>query len=139
MSTYVSDARFANILTLPISLPQTELRRGGSIQAAILPLNLGESFELRSLTLHLLKILTPGVLPVLNNTSLGLLSVGVYLTPMLTGSAAIAFINSPGAVTYNPSAPARYSSPGLYRVIVSNNCSNLDLSVIVAGSVKLFR
>lgn len=139
MSGYVTASRYDRILTLPVSLPQTELRRGRSIQAAVIRLGLGEEFELRSLTLHLLKILTPGAVPQLNNTALGLVSAGVYQSPMLTGSAACVKATTPGAFSYNPSAPARFSTPGTYTVIVSNNAANIDLAVILTGSVKWIR
>lgn len=137
-TSYVSSSNLSRILTIPVSLPQTELLGGKSIEISQIQLGLGQSFELRSLTLHLLQVLTPGVSPLFNTTSLGLASVGVYLTSMLTGSPALVQTATPGAVSYNPNAPAKFSSPGLYTFVASNNTSNLGLSIIVTGSVKLF-
>lgn len=138
MTSYISTANFASVLTIPVSLPQTELLGGKSIEIAQVNLKLNQEFELRSMTLHLLKILTPGTTPIMNTTSLGLVSVGVYLTGMLTGSPAFVQLTVPGAASYRPSAPAKFSSPGLYTFVVSNNTSNVGLSVIVTGSAKLF-
>lgn len=125
--------RWSQILNLPLALPQTELRRGRSLQVAAIPVALGESVEVRALTLHLLRLLTPGVSPVLNNSALGLCSVGIYLTDMLTGGTALVKATGPGAEALNPYAPAVLSSPGFYRVIVANNTSNVDLAVVVSG------
>ena len=136
MATYVTPPRFAAVSNIPLSLPQTELRRAKQLQIAIVPLALNEHFELHSLTLHLLRILTPGVAPRLNNTSLGLASVGVYLTSMLTGSAALVRCRAPGAISHG--APSRFNTPGLHRIIVSNNSSNVDLAVVVTGAAKKY-
>jgi hypothetical protein len=126
------------MLTIPVALPETELRRGRTLQVAAITLTLGDRLELRSMNLHLLKILTTGVVPVLNNTAAGLVSVGVYATetPMVTGGCGLVHVDRPGMATWNASAPARFVTPGTYRVLVSNNASNVDLSIIVSGSLK---
>lgn len=138
-STYVTPSRLDRILSLPLALPQTELRRGRSIQVAVLPLALNESLEIKSLTLHLLKLLTPGQTPDLNNTALGIVSVGIYLTPMLTGSAALVRAYQPGATALNPYSPARFTTPGAYTVIASNNTANVDVAIIVTGLARWTR
>jgi len=137
MSTLTQN-RYDRIVSLPISLPQTELRRGRSIEAAVVNLGLGEELEVRSLTIHLVRILTQGTQPSLNNTALGLASAGVYFATMLTGGAFVK-ADAIGAWTWNPSAPMRFVTPGIYRVLVSNNASNTDLAVTVTGSIKWMR
>lgn len=135
---YVNTARFAKSVTLPISLPQTELRRGRSLRVASLTLRGGERLELRSLTLQVLKILTPGPLPIYTNTALGAASVGLYLGEALTSPIAWAFVGSVGTASTNPFNVRRVVTPGLYTVIISNNTSNLDLSVCATGCVRLY-
>jgi hypothetical protein len=138
--TFVNLKRFDSAYHVPIALPQTELRAGRSIQIALLPLLAGQRMQIRALHLHLLRLLTPGVLPTLLNTSLGLLSVGIYQNSnsMLTGSPALVTINSPGVATLNPFSIVEFNTPGNYVALVSNNSSNIDLSIVVCGSAKLF-
>lgn len=136
--SYLVATEFDRIQTMPISLPQTELRRQKSLQVATVVLNLGQVLELRSLNLHLIKILTPGVLPALVNTSLGLVSVGLYLgSAMTTGGIALVVASAPGVSSYHPAQPARVTAPGLYKVFVTNNSSNIDVTAAVTGSAKI--
>lgn len=135
---YVNTARFSKSVTLPISLPQTELRRGRTLRITSWVLKAGERLELRSLALQVLKVLTPGPLPLYTNTSLGSASVGLYLGETVTSPIAWAFVGSVGTASTNPFYMRRVVTPGLYTVIVSNNTSNLDLSVCATGCIRLY-
>ena len=136
---YVTTQRYAKTAALPVSLTQTELRRAKSIAVTSWSLERGERMELSNLTLHVVKILTPGPLPVYTNTALGACSVGLYFGNTLTSPLAWASIGTVGVATVNPFAVYRVATPGLYTVIVSNNTSNIDLSACVTGSIRLFR
>lgn len=135
---YVTPQRFAKLSALPVSMAQTELRRGKSLRVAGWVLARGERLETRNLTLHVVKILTPGDLPTYTNTALGAASVGLYFGETLTSPIAWASVGSVGVAAINPYTVHRVISPGLYTVIVSNNTDNLDLAVCVTGSFRLF-
>jgi hypothetical protein len=135
---YVTPNIFSRILSIPVSLPQTELRRGKDIQIMQFNLLIGQVFELRALNLHLLKILTPGVTPDYVNRSLGLASLGIYEGPMLTSALAIVKGTQVGVAQFNPWMIRRFVSPGTYTVVLSNNTRNVDISVAALGALKLY-
>ena len=123
---------------MPIAMAQTELRRGKAIQIMQFNLQAGQMLELRCLNLHLLKILTPGVVPAYASQALGVVSVGVYLGPMLTSGAAIVRGYQVGVSQFNPFQARQLRSPGIYTCVVSNNTYNVDVSVCVTGSLKIY-
>lgn len=135
---YVTETIFSRTLALPISLAQTELRRGKDIQIMQFNLALGQVLELRALNLHLIKVLTPGVLPEYVNRSLGLASLGIYEGPMLTGAFALVKGSQVGVTQFNPWMTRRFVSPGTYTVLISNNTRNVDVSVCAMGALKLY-
>jgi hypothetical protein len=134
----VTPAIFSRSLALPIALAQTELRRGKQIQIMQFDLKAGQLLELRALNLHLIKVLTPGVVPVYVNRSLGLASVGVYEGTMLTGAGALVKGLQVGVSQFNPWQVRRFISPGTYTVLISNNAQNIDLSLAVTGTLKVY-
>ncbi len=137
--SYLTSSAFERLQTLPISLPQTELRRQKTLQLMTVILNQGQRLELRSLHLHLLQILTPGVVPSLETGGLGLVSVGFYLGGgMLTGGIGVVGLSQAGVASYHPAQPVWVTSPGVYRVVVANNSSNVDVTVLVTGSLRIF-
>lgn len=136
--SYITTSEFDRILTLPISLPQTELRRQRFIQLAALPVAMGQRLEIRGLTIHLVKILTPGVTPTLDNASLGLCSSGILVDSMATSAVGCVFINGLGAACMSSDQPVIITAPGNYRVLAFNNANNVDLSVAVTGSAKFY-
>lgn len=136
--SYITDNQFDRILTLPISLPQTEIRRQRSIQIATFAISLGQRLEMRSLNVHLAKILTPGVTPTLDNSNLGLCSAGILVGSMATSAIGSVYLNGLGAACFSADQPVIVTAPGVYRVVAFNNANNVDLSLTVTGSVKLF-
>lgn len=135
---FVTPAIFSRSLALPIALAQTELRRGKQIQIMQFDLKVGQLLELRCLNLHLMKVLTPGVTPEYVNRSLGLASVGVYEGMMLTGAGALVKGLQVGVSQFNQWSVRRFISPGIYTVVISNNARNIDLSVAVTGTLKVY-
>jgi hypothetical protein len=134
----VTPAIFSRSLALPIALAQTELRRGKQIQIMQFDLKSGQLLELRCLNLHLIKVLTPGVIPDYINRSLGLASVGVYEGSMLTGAVALVKGLQVGVSQFNQWSVRRFISPGSYEVVISNNTRNIDVSVVVTGTLKVY-
>lgn len=136
--SYITETQFERIVSLPVSLPETELRRQRYIQVGTYPIQLGQRLELRGLTIHLVKILTPGVLPVLDNTVLSLCSAGLLVGSMASSVMGAVYLNGLGAGCWTADQPVIVTAPGTYRVVAFNNSSNVDLSVVVTGSIKLF-
>jgi len=136
MNGFVTSARFDRVINLPLALPQTELRGGKAMTLVELALARHQRLELRSLSLTLLAVLTPGAVPVYLNTALGLCSVGFYRSDMLTAPLALVTYTDQAA-TVNPFSPCVVETPGNYLVIASNNTSNIDLAVCATGSLKL--
>lgn len=135
---YVTPTLADRTLSMPVSLPQTELRRGKSIHIASFVLEEGQFLQLKSLNLHLLKILTPGVVPVYASKVLGVVSVGIYDSPMLCSGGCLVRGYEVGVSQFNPWQTRRFYNPGTYTVVVSNNTTNVDVDVCVNGSLKLY-
>ena len=135
---YVTDTRFSNTVGVPISLPQTELKRSKSVQIAQWNLETGQKLVLKSLSLQVVRILTPGVLPVYSTTALGTTSVGLYLDGAITSPIGIASASTVGSFAVNPRAAHVAVTPGLYTVVVSNNTENIDVSVCVSGLMRIY-
>lgn len=135
---YLTPERYRKIVNLPISLAETELGRGRTMHAWRWTVVQGEKLELQSLSLHVVKILTPGVLPVYLNTALGAVSVGLYFGQTLTSPIAWASVETVGSAMVNPFATCRIVTPGLYTVIVANNTANTDVAVCATGVLKLY-
>ena len=138
MNGFVMPSRLAQIVEVPLSMAQTELRRGKTLQIAQVILAQNQVLELRSLTLNLVRILTFGQLPAYLNSAFGLCSVGVYFGPMISSPISYVKITTSGAALMNPYKRKVIKSPGTYTVLIANNTSNLDMSVCATGSMKLY-
>jgi len=138
MNGYVTYARSKTIYDLPIQLPQTELRRGRIITAGKIQISLGQVMRVRLFTLHLINIITPDSVPDIFSNALGLASAGVYLGPMVCSSGLLMRASAPGIVAFNSFQYRDFSTPGVYSFIVSNNTSNIDMTVALTGVAKIF-
>lgn len=138
MNGLVTATRLARSFDLPVTLGQTELRSYKNIQLAQVALTQGQQLVMRALTLHVLKLLTPNILPDVTNSGLGMCSVGVYFGSMLTSPLAYVRVNNAGVSLLNPYTVHTFATPGIYTVIISNNTSNCDLSVCVTGAFKFY-
>lgn len=138
MNGYVTPTRLLRVLDIPISFAQTELRRGKFIQIGQIPIENSQQLHIRSLSIHCVKNLTPGQVPVYATTSLGAVSVGVYFGSTLTSPLALAYVFNLGVSSINPFHVIKCLSPGVYTVLVSNNTTNMDFSVAATGCAKLY-
>jgi len=136
--SYLTTTDYSRFLSLPIALPETELRRQCYLQIGTFSLALGQRLEMACCNLHVYKVLTFGVSPALLDDTLGLASIGLLASTMLSSAVGLVSTNAVGVMTWNQDQPVVITAPGIYRVVVFNNCSNVDLSVIVTGSVRIF-
>lgn len=142
-STYILSSRYASIADVPICLPETTVRRGGVVQIASFKLSLGQRAVIRLLDLSIVRILTPGVVPDIINSSYGWCYAGVYAGYMVA-SPFVAVASSHVGTTSHPSCCEKIiASPGLYTVKVVNNTgktadSAIDMSVCVTGVIKIY-
>jgi len=135
---FVTPSRFNRIIDIPFALAQTELRSGKHVQVAQIPVELGQRLDVRLITLHMPRVLTPGVNPVYLNEFLGYVSVGVYFGQAISCPIAHAKLTEVGSCTVNPFAISRIITPGVYTVLVANNTSNIDVAAVVTGCAKLY-
>ena len=135
--SYLTQTDYNRFSTLPISLPETELRTRCYIQVCAFNLTEGLVMEMACCHLHVLRVLTPGVTPVLADSSLGLASVGLLASSMLSGAVGLVTQNAVGTAAWNADQPVVITAPGIYRVVVINNSVNVDLAVLVTGSVRV--
>lgn len=138
MNGYVTPIRFQRVIDIPISFPQTELRRGKYIQIAQIPIDLNMQLHLRGLAIHVVKNLTPGQIPTYATTSLGTVSVGLYFGSTLTSPLALAYVQNLGVAATNPFRIVKCISPGVYTIVISNNTTNMDFSASATGVAKLY-
>ena len=137
MNGFITTQRYSTAFDVPIALPQTELRRGRYINCGQVRLTLGQTLRVRCLNLHLVNIITATATPHSFSTALGIVSAGIYLTPMMCSSACLLVAKSPGIISLNSFAYRDFSTPGTYYFTVSNNTTNVDVSVALTGTVKL--
>lgn len=137
MNGFVTSNRYARIHDLPFSFPQTEIRSGKQITVAVIPVALHQRLVVRSLTVMVVNILTPGVIPIYLNTAMSLVSAGLYRGSMVT-SPLIYAVFSEANTTSNLFSPCVIETPGNYTLTVSNNTSNTDFAVVVTGSAKIY-
>lgn len=138
MNGFITPSRFERILNLPISMAQTELRRGKTLSIAQVTLEQGQVLEMRALSLHLVRLLTFGEIPEYLNSALGLCSVGLYFGPMISSPISYTKVTTTGATATNPYVRKRVRCPGVYNVLVSNNTSNIDMSICATGAMTIY-
>jgi hypothetical protein len=137
MNGFVTTNRFPRIFDVPFNFGQTELKPGKNIVMSEFELAINQKFELRMLTISLITILTPGAVQEYLNTCMELCSVGLYRGTMLCGPIAYAAFREQTCST-NAFARCVVATPGIYRIVVSNNTSNIDISVAATGSFKFY-
>ena len=135
--SYLTLTEYNRVYTLPISLPETELRRRCFIQVSTFRVTQGTVLELACLHLQVLRILTPGMSPMLADSSLGLAGVGFLASSMLSSAVGLVTQSTIGTRSLNADQPVVVTAPGVYRAVVFNNSSNVDLAVVVSGAVRV--
>lgn len=138
MNGYITNERLRRTLHVPFSFPQTELRAGRSMAVAVINLTRGQRLEVRSLTLNVLRVLTTGLLPALRYDAMSVCSLGVYSGESTACPVVYTTAKGNSSTTSNPNRRHVLEGPGKYTVVVSNNTSNLDLSVAGTGAAKLY-
>lgn len=138
MNGYVTDARLNRAVNLPIAFPQTELKAGRSLFVCAFTLTHGQRLELRSLTLHAIRVLTNGVVPELSYTSDKMCSVGLYRNSSDCTPLASASVEGAGVAAINCFNRVVVETPGTYSVVVKNNAANVDISVSATGAAKMY-
>jgi hypothetical protein len=142
-ATYITPDRFAAIATIPICLPETELRRGVVLQIASFRLSAGQRAVLRVLDMNILKVLTPGVVPDNINSSYGWCYTGVFAGVMAASPFITVAASQVGITGLKSSCEKIIASPGVYTVKIVNNTGKtytaaIDLSVTVTGAIKIY-
>lgn len=137
MNGYVTADRFQTIYDLPIQLPQMELRRGRFMIFGAVSLVLGEVMRVRCFNLHVINLITPESTPNIFSTPFGLVSAGIFTSPMLCSAGVLMQSSSPGVVGFNSFQYRDFAVPGIYYFGISNNTSNIDLTVAVTGVAKI--
>lgn len=139
----ITTERFSKTISVPVSLVQTELRRGSVMKLATVELEAGQSMQLRFLFLNVIRILTPGVLADEVNTGFGLAFCGVYHENDMAASPVGSVIaRTTGIHSTSPHYTSDYTTPGSYSVLLWNNTGRTvdgaaDLAVSVTGALKI--
>lgn len=137
MVGFVTTNRLDRSLNIPLCAAQTELRANKRLVMGTFTLAQFQRLEIRSLTIKIGRVLTPGAVPFYSFTSYGLCSVGIYRGKGTCSPIVYTMINT-DPTTVNPFQPCIISSPGLYTVLMLNNTTNIDLAVVASGVAKLY-
>jgi hypothetical protein len=138
MNSVVTASSYSSVYDLPIQLPQMELRRGRYDIFGAVSLSLGQVMQIRCFTLQLINILTPNSAPNIFSTPLGIVSAGIFISPMVCSGGVLMSLSAPGVVSFNNFQHRDFAIPGTYYFAVSNNTSNVDITVAVTGVAKIF-
>jgi hypothetical protein len=138
MTGLITTARWNRVATIPLVMPQTELRRKQDFIISEIRLDQGWSFELRYLWLFLTGFIYYSGNPESLFSLPGLCSVGLYYENM--GSSPLFEVVAKGAGTYggNLFNPCVISTPGTYIIGARNHTKNTGLMVCATGAGRLY-
>lgn len=142
-AAYITPERYATIKDVPICLSETALRRGNVVQIASFKLSAGQRAVVRLIDLNIIKVLTPGIVPDIINSSYGWCYAGVFAGYMAASPFIVVATSQVGVTSLNSSVEKIIASPGVYTVKVVNNTGKtaetaIDLSVCVTGVIKIY-
>lgn len=142
-ATYITPQRYATIADLPICLPETALRRSDVITVASFRLSEGQRAVVRMMDLNIVKVLTPGVVPDIINSSYGWCYAGVFCGYMAASPFIAVATSAVGVRSLNSAYERVIASPGFYTVKIVNNTGRsaefaIDMSVCLTGVIKLY-
>ncbi|MGV0949078.1 MAG: hypothetical protein ACOYB3_00090 [Azonexus sp.] len=142
-ATYISTERYAAIADIPVCLPETALRRGNVVQIASFKLETGQRAVVRLIDLNIVKVLTPGIVPDIINSSFGWCYAGVFAGYMAASPFITVATSQVGISGLHSCCEKIIASPGIYTVKVVNNTgktaeSAIDLAVVVTGVIKIY-
>ena len=143
MNGYVSAQRFAAVGSLPVSLPETELRRGSIITVATFALAAGQRASVRLLTLNILRATATQSSPDAINSPFGWAAVGLYAGSIVTSPLLYVAGSQIGVTATDPYQDCAIVTPGNYSVRVFNNTgltgqTAVDLAVSVTGMIRFY-
>lgn len=149
-AVYITPERYAAVANLPISLPETELRRGSYVQVSVFHLEPSQIASIRVMALTITRILTPGIVPDNVNSTYGLASLGIYGPVgfvdgfMLCSPIISVAVGGVGTTALNPYVDHVIATPGTYVAAVFNNTGRtapyaVDLSVCATGVCKFYK
>ena len=150
---FLTDTNFKLQASVPLALPETEMRVRSCETIACVRLEAGMSMEVRWLGLHVISV-DSGMwqLPTLSPVDLSInskevpaldaLFVGIYFgaTPDVPVTGVPLFkvgSDTVGFVTGNPSFPAEFNVPGYYSVVAVNNSLYDTFSASVSGVMRV--
>ena len=147
MIGYITPEEHDKIVTVPISLPQTEIRGlgiGDSLLLSSLQITLGQRIRLRWLGLHVPKPFF-GTGPIIKaNDDFGAVYLGLYsggfgqLNRPSGKPLVVLNLDAPGTTQTNPYVYYDFSAPDLYSLLIVNNMSNYNVEAIVTGSFRAY-
>ena len=140
---FLNTAERANILDLPVSLPQTWIEPNSALVVSTVQVAPRQLWRLRWLNLHLVGVTPVGTNPQLVNTNMGLVYAGLFAGAQLgvpTGLPLVSLNVSiiPAVNCTNPYTFRDISNPDFYQILVVNNTLNLSFSVVLAGASRLY-
>ena len=133
----------ADALTQPFCLPQSLVLKDTALVVSSFMLEEGWKAEVALLSMHFVSFSEIG-LPIKKSSGVGIVFTGVYAGIQTlnehTGRP-IVYVGTelPGYTDSNPFAHRFIYAPGVYTVLVVNNCTNLDAQVAVSGLIKFSR
>ena len=152
----MTESKLRETLDLPIALPTTEILMGDWIIAASIKLISPMRLTYRYANLHLLSAnVDTSLIGSSNrvNPSLGIAFLGLYYNyvsghPASTSSLDVLPLSSVGVVYRSTSSPVYFVEPGIYSVIIANNCkasssssiptdTSIDLKLCATGMIRL--
>jgi hypothetical protein len=147
MIGYIRDTELSEILMVPISLPQTEIRSlggpGDSLVVSSVRLDSNQLLRLKWLELTVSKISGAGPTTKTNDAYgfvyCGLYSGGFDHLNRPSGKPLVALnLDTPGTLGVNPRDRFDFSSPDLYTIMVVNNLLGYNVEATVTGSWRLY-
>lgn len=140
--SYLTDDITSGIVDVPIALPQTLIGPNESLVISTIQLKTMQVLKFRWANLHLVKT-DPLGSPVKVNSSFGLVYLGLYAGHVLgkpTGTplASLNIETNLGVKCTNPFAHRDIAVPDTYQLIVTNNTSNLTVSVVASGAMRIY-
>ena len=152
----MTETKLRETLDLPVALPTTEILMGDWIVVANIKLVSPMRLTYRYSNLHLLSSTVDTALIGSSNRvnpSLGIAFLGLYFNyvsghPGSVSSLDTLTLSSLGVVYRSTSSPLYFVEPGIYSVIVANNCkasssssisssTSIDLKLCATGMIRL--
>lgn len=135
---YLTQERFSKILTVPLSLPQTQIRRYDTETLGSISIELGQRLRFRWAAGHVVRsgVGSQGKV----NSAFGLAYMGLYLNSFgYPAGVPIALLDmdTEGVHRTNHFRSWEVSTPGFYEILITNNLIESDLEVVATAILQL--